>query len=301
MAVAKKPTPVPPKALPAKATKTGAVTAHKQTAVAAFDASVLEQDADQSKGTFGRDDLAIPFLRVLQDMSPQVKKKDEGYVEGAEPGMLYNTVTKELWDGEKEGLILVVAHYTPSFIEWLPQEKGGGGGKGFVRDHGPVYTGPAPVRDEKNKDMLPNGNELVRSGLYYVFAITDEATGRFEHLAFPLSKTQLKKSRAWNTRMQNIRVPRSNGQGEFTPAPFYSSWKLTTVYESNDKGSWYGVNIEPYKPTLELPFGAGVYTAAKDFKELIAKGAVRTNMEAMAEVVANDDDDERSGNTKAPY
>ena len=47
------------------------------------------------------EDLAIPFLRVLAQLSPQVNKRDGAYIEGAEAGMIYNTVMNEVYDGEE--------------------------------------------------------------------------------------------------------------------------------------------------------------------------------------------------------
>ncbi|HSH65320.1 MAG TPA: hypothetical protein VLB84_05840, partial [Bacteroidia bacterium] len=46
---------------------------------------------DASQNSF-----SIPILRILQDQSPQVKRHNEKYIEGAKPGMIFNTVTKEV-------------------------------------------------------------------------------------------------------------------------------------------------------------------------------------------------------------
>ena len=48
-----------------------------------------------------KQDLALPFLKLLQSGSDETKKKHAKYVEGAEAGMFYNTVTKKLYNGEK--------------------------------------------------------------------------------------------------------------------------------------------------------------------------------------------------------
>ena len=54
---------------------------------------VFEADANVLTGTVGQDDLALPFLKILGQLSPEVNKRDGKYVEGAEPGMIYNSVT----------------------------------------------------------------------------------------------------------------------------------------------------------------------------------------------------------------
>ena len=59
------------------------------------------QDAGAGLENIDKDDLALPFLKLLQSGSDETKKKHANYVEGAEAGMFYNTVTKRLYSGEK--------------------------------------------------------------------------------------------------------------------------------------------------------------------------------------------------------
>ena len=54
----------------------------------------FEEDASGFED-MGQDDLALPFLRILTNMSPEI-----GAVDGANPGMIYNSVTGELHDGK---------------------------------------------------------------------------------------------------------------------------------------------------------------------------------------------------------
>ena len=65
--------------------------------------ATLDFVADSGMGleNIDKGDLALPFLKLLQSMSDETKKKHAKYVEGAEAGMFYNTVTKKLYDGEK--------------------------------------------------------------------------------------------------------------------------------------------------------------------------------------------------------
>ena len=59
------------------------------------------KDSGMGLENIDKEDLALPFLKLLQAGSFETKKKHAKYVEGAEPGMFYNTVTKKLYDGEK--------------------------------------------------------------------------------------------------------------------------------------------------------------------------------------------------------
>ena len=74
----------------------------------ASSSEVLVLDDDLLSGGTGledtsSEDYAIPFIRVLQSGSPQLKKSNGKYIEGAAQGMMFNTVTNRLYDGD-EGL-----------------------------------------------------------------------------------------------------------------------------------------------------------------------------------------------------
>ena len=80
-----------------------------------MEVSLLEEDANIGLSNMSMEDLSIPFLRILGDMSPQVKKSKEEYVEGAEPGMIFNTVTREIFGGEK-GATIIPCFYNANFL-----------------------------------------------------------------------------------------------------------------------------------------------------------------------------------------
>ena len=67
----------------------------------ALSTNIFEADANAGSQNMTQDDLALPFLKVLGQLSPEVNKRDGKYVEGAEPGMILNTVTNEVFDGAK--------------------------------------------------------------------------------------------------------------------------------------------------------------------------------------------------------
>ena len=87
---------------------------------------VFEADANVLTGTVGQDDLALPFLKILGQLSPEVNKRDGKYVEGAEPGMIYNSVTGELFNGE-QGVPVIPCYYKLEYVEWKDRGKDGSG------------------------------------------------------------------------------------------------------------------------------------------------------------------------------
>ena len=50
---------------------------------------------------FDTSELQIPFIRIIQAMSPQIKKSDPSFIAGAAQGDVFNTVTGQYWSGEE--------------------------------------------------------------------------------------------------------------------------------------------------------------------------------------------------------
>lgn len=252
------------------------------------DLSILMADGAQQQ--FNRDDLTIPFLKVIQALSPVRQKSKPEYIKGADEGMFLNTATKKLYDGEGTGILVVPVAFTRSYTEWNLLEKGGG----LVRDHGDNGSLLAAcTKDDKGRYVTPSGTELVEAALYYLL-VFDEETGHADSAALILKGTQWKKARQWNTLMNKMMVE-LNGQ-RFKPAMYYHAWRLTTQSESNDQGSWYGVVVpnEPETTVFELPNGARLYQEARAFAQTIHKGEVKVKLDDLEErggAGADDDDD----------
>lgn len=229
----------------------------------------FEADAGLGQEQMTKDDFAIPRLNILQSLSPQVRKKEAAYIEGAEEGQIFDAISQRTRDGD-EGLTIVPVSYRRTHIEWKLREQGGG----FVADHG--AEGAALLskckKDEKRRDILPSGNQLVATMEYFLMVLED---GGFSPYVLSLTSSQLKVGRRWNTMMNQLRVPRSDGKGTFNPAMFYLSYSLQTVPESSASGDYFNWKISPSKPVLEMDNGEEIYVACRDLRESIMSGAVR--------------------------
>jgi hypothetical protein len=234
--------------------------------------SMFEEDALSGFEGMNQDDFALPFLRLLTNTSPEV-----GDVEGAMPGMIYNTVTGDLYDGKK-GIEVVPCAYVRQYIEWAPRGSGSGA---------PVAMYPATSdvlsrthrEPGDNKDYLDNGNYIENTANHYVMVIRDDGTP--EPALISMKSTQLKKSRKWNSMMQSVKVAGKNGL--FTPPMYSQVYRLTTVAESNDKGKWFGWEVERVGPVED----ASVYQAAKSFATSVNAGDVKVKHQDEAAETGN--------------
>jgi hypothetical protein len=224
-------------------------------------ASMFEADSNTGLDNMGADDMALPFLRVLGQLSPEINKRDAKYVEGAEAGMIFNTVTKVAYDGEK-GLNIIPCYYKREYVEWSDR---GQGTSAPVAIHS-VNSGiiKETTRGSDWKDRLPNGNYLENTASYYVF------TEDMQTALISMKSTQLKVSRTWNSMMNSIKLDGKNGL--FTPASYSHVYNLKTVEQSNDKGTWYGWTISKVGPVQDK----NLYAAAKSFAESCKSGDVKT-------------------------
>ena len=84
-----------------------------------------------------------------------------------------------------------------------------------------------------------------------------------------MKATQLKTSRKWNTMMMGIKLQGKNGL--FTPPTYSHVYKLTTVQQSNDKGTWFGWDVDKVGPVKDR----AIYDQAKGFSLSISKGNVK--------------------------
>ena len=62
---------------------------------------LYREDAGTGFENVRQESLALPILKLLQNGSGEAQKRNQNYVEGAEPGMFLNIVTKRLYDGDK--------------------------------------------------------------------------------------------------------------------------------------------------------------------------------------------------------
>jgi hypothetical protein len=244
----------------------------------AIDLSLVAQDQGQGLAKVDLNTTALPFLKILSSMSPQTKKAKSEYIEGAEEGMIFNTVTEELFSGD-EGIKVVPCFFEPVQLEW--SDRGTGSSAPIVH---PVDT---PLLNKTTKDSdgklrLPEGTYLERTHNHYCLLLNEE--GLSSQVLLSMKVSGLSRSRKWNSLMLSAQV--KHGDQVINPPSWYFSYHLTTKHQSNDKGDWYGWDIKRAEPV-----SADVYHAGKKFFDAVKRGSVEVNYEQSSDSSGTDASD----------
>lgn len=148
---------------------------------------------DESKGNenVSNNDITIPRIEIIQDLSPQHKKNKPEYIEGAAPGMAYNSASGELYG---DVINFIPVYYQKQYLLWKDINKGGGFGGAFDTEE--------MANAEKLQQETPNDWEVVDTYIHYVLVLKQGSTMDnpiFEEAMISMSKSQSKVSRSLNT------------------------------------------------------------------------------------------------------
>lgn len=242
----------------------------EQSQVATFNSNLLKQ-AGGSLNKKSSDDYQIPYLNIIMKGSPQLKKGDEKHIEGAEEGMVFNTVTKQLY----KNLTVLPVYYKRAYVEWKLVRKQATApiAEYSISEYEQMKREGKIVRDENNKDRIVGGDTYVENTASH-FVIVVEEDGSWNQAIIKMKASQLKKSRTWNSIMSNQR--RKDGNEIYQPKDFARSYSLSTKYEENDVGDWYGWVISQglWIDEIKNPNLQKIWEDAIRFEKAIHQGEV---------------------------
>jgi hypothetical protein len=232
-------------------------------------AMMADMAADAGMGLEGadKDSFAIPFIAMLQGLSPQLET-----VDNAKPGLFINTITNEVF---KEVMVVPCA-YQRRYLRWAPRDAGGG----YKGDYSPIDVETGKLLNVERSDdgrLRIDGDELKDTRNHFV--LVQSSTGVWQPALLSLSSTQIKKSKRWMSLIQGIELRTPQGK-PFTPPSFSHVYKLTGIKEENSKGSWWGINVEVVDPVSDQE----LYMKAREFSKQVAAGDVKVS-EPVAEAV----------------
>jgi hypothetical protein len=270
-----------------KSAKKTAVTKKVATAVGPVRnlAARAQQLAGRGLETVTQQDLALPFLAVLQAMSPQVQRGQEKYVKGAQAGDFFNTVTGETYtgydeDGDADGVRLIPCYFEKAYNLWVPRDEGGG------------FRGSFPTRADAERAAaeLEENVDIVDTANHY--CLIEQEDGSWTEAVFSMTSTKLSTSRQWNTIMKQQKMVDETTGEKFTPPSFMRVYHGTTVVKTNDKGTFYVPKIVPDAWVEDET----IFEQAENFYRMFVDQGVKVSYDnadlAMSDPEDEDDDPE---------
>jgi hypothetical protein len=249
----------------------------------------------------------IPILRILQNGSPQVVPVENGGIAGAKPGSIFNTQTKEIYDGRR-GLFAIVACTRLMYPEYIKREKDGSGGgfRGIYEPEDPEVKKAQQARMEAYGDLrgpLPHGKdeetgkdlELIETYYLDSMLIVPNEDGSFpaEHGkvfrgSLPFSSTNINVYNGWQEKLKAYTYPKDLGNGEtklIKPRLYTHVFHVRTELKKRGQQNWMIWNIslaaknpdgtEKGHEDSRLLADSYLYHAAADLRVEVLEGSAR--------------------------
>lgn len=168
-------------------------------------------------------DLAIPRLKLLQMINDEVQPGHPKQVEGAQAGMIMNSVTEELYTS----LFVINMSFTKKFVVWRTRKSGGG------------MVGTYDSEDEalaalEEQGLAAKDHEIKENPTHLVLLLDDEGNPKSVAM-LDMPGVKVKKSKIWNTRI-------NDEEKEGNPR-FGCVWQLGVVSESNNSGNYFNYDV----------------------------------------------------------
>jgi len=192
------------------------------------------------------DDVTIPRIDVLQDLSPQIKSAKPEYIEGAVAGTLFNTVTDELYG---ENVIFVPVFFRKEYVIWKDRKKGGG------------FRGSFPTMEAAVAEMqeLEDAQDCEILDTAQHFGIIVHEDGTLEEVVASMAKSKMKISRKLNS------MAKLAGGDRFSRA-----YQLSAVADQNaNNEDYYNLGIKQLGYVTKE-----VFAAAEVMYESVSSGKV---------------------------
>jgi hypothetical protein len=198
--------------------KTVAVVEDKNTAMALHAARPAFAGTGRGSEQVAVDDLTIPRIGIVQDLSPERKRNDANYIEGAEEGMMFNSVTRKLYPGS---ILVIPVYYRKEFFLWKPRKEGGG------------FRGVYPSMDQamRAQASLDENVDIKDTGQQFVLVSDDDGV-TWSEAVLSMSGSNMTVSKKWNADLRLKECDR-----------FATVYEVSAIQKTNSQGTFYVYKI----------------------------------------------------------
>lgn len=199
----------------------------------------LQQGTGAGNENVSSDDMTIPRLDVIQQLSPQLDPSNAKYIEGAKLGHLFNSLSGDLYNH----CFVINLHFEVKWQIFKKRKFGGGFEGSFDTEYAALQH-----LDAQN---LPRDQYDVSETAIHKCLLLDENGQPDQPVLVYMSGSKMKVSKEWNSQIR-LKDPRADR--------FASVWTLSSIGEKNRQG-------QPYQ-NVKVDFagwaGEDLYTTAKE-------------------------------------
>ncbi len=183
------------------------------------------KDAPMGNDQVTSDDIQIPRIKILHQLSPECEDGGPQHVEGAKAGQYLNTVTNETYNE----LLVVNVYFERQFVAFRKREHSGG------------LVGTYKSEAEAIEDINANAEEDlakidINESIRHALLLLDSDGNVVSPATMDLTGSRLSVSKNWNS---NILMKCGDSLDRFAIV-----WKLGAKRMKNAKGSWHNPTFE---------------------------------------------------------
>lgn len=228
-------------------------TAKKELAKKEESTSLFLDDRPDHVGTTRRgsegvsaEDMSLPRLEIIQDLSPQRKKSEPQYIDGAEEGMAFNTASNELYG---DNVIIVPVFFRKEFLLWKDRKAGGGFGGAFN-----TLEEAEDARDQREDSDKWAINDTQQHFCLLVHSDCTPDNPHVEEVVLSLSRSKMKAGRKLNTLVQQSGCDR-----------WGRAYIFSVSQDSNENGTFFNWTVKQlgFTPKFLAELAERVYEAVK--------------------------------------
>lgn len=172
------------------------------------------------------DDMQLPMLKQVQDISDERDEDAPEYIPGADSGDFFNSVTRDLYKGSLE---IIPCAIRKTVVAFTPRAQGGG----FLGEY---------ESKEQALEYLDQPAELNETTEFSVlYRPEGEEDAPWMPAIMPMTSSKLKPARALTTQLMTLRVPVG---GKSIQPPIYGTiFVMNSVRAKSKKGTYRNVTF----------------------------------------------------------
>lgn len=259
-------------------------------------APMASREADAGLGfeNFNKSkDLKIPFLQIVQGLSPELKRTNPKYIEGAEQGDIFNNVTRKLYKmngPDVEPVKIIPITHIRVHNEWVKRTLKGGYVKTYPDGMQPETT-EGMDGNRKVKELVSSKDHCLVETVMHDVYVMDEEEGAYEAI-ISMAGSNLGPSRDFTSKLFARKEKKTDGT-RYTPAFFDNVCALSTVLKPFPDGECYVFRLDLVGRTLDAQYS--------ETKQLHAESKDRLALMAPSAATLGIEDKEEVNDEKTPY